>query len=148
MPKLPSSLAYKKDSANSVRDDQEFELEKLRQENDELLKELAASREEAAYRVGARRCCCLFGFLIAFFLAQALGLGLVRGAVNSDLPTFLQRHADWLLQHPLVPQPALDIVQTVFKRNEAASPGKKLAIAGLVKKHPVVFVPGFTSTAL
>jgi hypothetical protein len=127
------------------------ELDEIRLENYELKALLKLSDRKANTK---RRRCCLLGFLMAAVLVVmfAVPMGLIKGvdyAVNRELPDLLQPYADWLLTHPLVPKSALDLADSLFKEDSRPrSPGERLAAQGAAKKHPVVFVPGFTSTAL
>ena len=80
---------------------------------------------------------------------------LFRGAVRKELPSAVQPYADWVLSHPLVPQGAVALASSVLRTAHSSDgpgggggPGQRLRAAGFAKKHPVVFVPGFTSSAL
>jgi hypothetical protein len=68
----------------------------------------------------------------------------------------VQPFADWVLQHPLVPKGAVDLAASVLgdrpggldPSGQKQGSGARLKHLGFGKKHPVVFVPGFTSSAL
>jgi len=129
--------------AQTAHDKIEDELITLRIENDELRLRLDLG-ESTAPRRGLKRCCVL-GFLMALaILLLVVPLPLLHGAVNQKLPSWAQSRANWLLSK--VPEAAVEVASVILQ--DAPSEGQKMALAGAAKKHPVVFVPGFTSTAL
>jgi len=116
---------------------------------------LTETRVAAHNRRGAKRCCCLFGVTLGLAAALLAPPALLRGAVRKELGDTVQPYADWVLQHPLVPKGAVDLAASVLGDHSASSPkgfkqgpGARLKELGFAKKHPVVFVPGFTSSAL
>jgi len=116
---------------------------------------LAETRVAVHNRRGVKRTCCLFGVALGIAAALLAPPALLRGAVRKELGDTVQSYADWVLQHPLVPKGAVDLAASVLGDHSASGPkgfkqgpGARLKELGFAKKHPVVFVPGFTSSAL